>query len=128
MRTFITLGLLGLAFGGYLISEVAADDKVAAAEKPLDVREAPFANHDYSWINGSNRQPNSLLGVGPLTFSLYVDAYYAYQFSHPIDHTIFPTTTAPRHNELSVNLASIGVDVTGLDGPIGRLYIQYGAN
>jgi hypothetical protein len=78
-------------------------------------------------MNGSNPQPPSLLGMGPLTWSLYVDTYYAWQFWHPLDHTIFPTTTAPRHNEISLNLAHIGVDVTGLDGPTGRLYIQYGS-
>ena len=33
--------------------------------------------------------------MGPLTWSLYVDTYYAWQFHQPIDHTIFPTTTAP---------------------------------
>jgi hypothetical protein len=99
-----------------------------AAQPPLDVREAPFADLDSSWLNGTNRQPASLLGAGPVTFSIYADAYYAYQFQNPIDHTIFPTTTAPRSNEISLNLAALGVDVTGLDGPIGRVYLQYGAN
>src|SRR4051812_1107711 len=97
------------------------------APKPLDVREPPFGELDFAWMNGNNAQPASLLGSGPVTFSLYVDTYYAWQFHRPIDHTIFPSTTAPRHNEISLNLAHLGVDVTGLDGPIGRLYIQYGS-
>jgi hypothetical protein len=100
---------------------------VAPAEKPLDERESPFGEFDYAWMNGSNPQPASLLGMGPVTWSLYVDTYYAWQFAQPIDHTIFPTTTAPRHDEISLNLAHIGVDVTGLDGPTGRLYLQYGS-
>jgi hypothetical protein len=99
---------------------------VAEVQKPLDVREPPFAE-DYAWMNGSNGQPASLLGMGPVTWSLYVDTYYAWQFAQPLDHTIFPTTVAPRHNEISLNLAHVGVDVTGLDGPTGRLYIQYGS-
>jgi hypothetical protein len=98
-----------------------------AVEKPLDVREPPFAEFDFGWMNGNNPQPASLLGMGPVTWSLYVDTYYAWQFNHPQDHTIFPTTTAPRHDEISLNLAHVGIDVTGLDGPIGRLYIQYGS-
>lgn len=106
----------------------AATPPTSTGDKPLDVREAPFADLDSSWLNGTNRQPASLLGAGPVTFSIYADAYYAFQFRQPIDHTIFPTTTAPRHNEISLNLAAIGVDVTGLDGPIGRVYLQYGAN
>ncbi len=95
---------------------------------PRDVREPPFGEFDFSWLNGSNNQPASLLTVGPLTWSLYIDAYYAFQFHQPIDHTIFPTTVAARHNEISFNLGILGVDVTGLDGPIGRIYIQYGSN
>jgi hypothetical protein len=97
------------------------------ADKPLDVLEPPFSDVDSSWMNGSNSQPASLLTMGPLTWSLYVDTYYAWQFHQPIDHTIFPTTVAPRHDEISLNLAHVGIDVTGLDGPIGRLYVQYGS-
>lgn len=102
-------------------------DAAPAPPKPLDVREPPFGEFDFAWMNGSNPQPPSLLSIGPVTFSLYVDAYYAWQFSQPIDHTIFPTTVAPRHNEISLNLAHIGFDLTGLDGPIGRFYLQYGS-
>jgi hypothetical protein len=98
-----------------------------AVEKPLDVREPPFGEFDFAWMNGNNPQPASLLAMGPVTWSLYVDTYFAWQFNHPQDHTIFPTTTAPRHDEISLNLAHVGIDVTGLDGPIGRLYIQYGS-
>jgi hypothetical protein len=96
--------------------------------KPLDVREPPFGQYDFSWLNGSNNQPASLLTVGPLTWTIYIDAYYAYQFYAPIDHTIFPTTVAPRQNEISFNLGILGVEITGLDGPLGRIYVQYGSN
>lgn len=104
----------------------------AAADAPkgqrLDEREPPFGEFDFSWLNGSNNQPPSLLTVGPLTWTIYIDAYYAYQFSAPVDHTIFPTTVAARHNEISFNLGILGVDITGLDGPTGRFYVQYGSN
>lgn len=109
------------------LEAAATPPVVAPVVQPLDVREPTFGEFDFSWMNGNNPQPASLLQTGPVTFSLYVDSYYGYQFHRPIDHTIFPTTTAPRHNELSLNLAHLGVDVTGLDGPIGRLYIQYGS-
>lgn len=116
LRTFL---VLSLAFSARAHAEEVAP--------PLDVREPPFGEFDFSWMNGSNAQPASLLATGPLTFSLYIDAYYGYQFRRPIDHTVFSTTTAPRHDEISLNLAHFGVDVTGLDGPIGRLYLQYGS-
>jgi hypothetical protein len=96
--------------------------------KRLDEAEPPFGEFDFTWLNGNNYQPPSLLVSGPLTWTIYVDAYYAYQFAGPVDHTIFPTTTAARHNEISFNLGVLGVDLTGLDGPLGRIYIQYGSN
>ncbi len=116
--------LLALALPGVARAQAPAVDVDAG---PLDLREPTFGEFDFSWMNGNNPQPSSLLTVGPITGSLYVDTYYAWQFNQPIDHTIFPSTTAPRHNEISLNLAHLGVDVTGLDGPIGRLYIQYGS-
>jgi hypothetical protein len=100
----------------------------AAEEKPLDEREPPYANGDWSWLNGTNRQPSSLLKWGPLTGTVLVDAYYALQFSRPRDHTIFQTTTAPRNNEIAINLVTLGVEVADLGGPIGRLYLQAGSN
>ena len=100
----------------------------AASHRRLDVSKPPFGEFDFSWLNGNNPQPSSMLTVGPLTWTIYIDAYYAFQFHQPIDHTIFPTTTAARHNEISFNLGILGVDVTGLDGPLGRIYIQYGSN
>lgn len=137
MAKFISLLLFSVAsFASLLWLDLAWADEAqpgnaptaAATPKPYDVEHPPFSLDDYSWMNGSNRQPASLLGVGPLTYQLYIDSYYAYQFSNPKDHTIFPTTVAPRHNEVGVNLATFGIEVTGLDGPIGRLYLQYGAN
>lgn len=83
--------------------------------------------HADEWMNGVDNQPDSLLKTGPLTLSLYLDVYYGWQFNRPIDHTVFPSTAAPRHDEVSLNLAHVGFDVTGLDGPIGRLYLQYGS-
>jgi len=110
-----------------MVPVAAATAEAPAPQKPLDVAEAPFGEHDFSWMNGSNTQPSSLLTMGPVTWSIYVDTYYAWQTHQPVDHTIFPTTVAPRHNEISLNLAHLGVDITGLDGPTGRLYIQYGS-
>jgi hypothetical protein len=98
------------------------------AERPLDEREPPYGNGDWSWLNGTNRQPGSLLKWGPITGSVFVDAYYAFQFSEPRDHTIFLTTAAPRHNEIAINLVALGVEVADLGGPIGRLYLQAGSN
>lgn len=123
-RLFLSALMLGAVL---TLARTALAADAAPPAAPLDVREPPFGEFDFSWMNGSNPQPASLLAMGPVTWSLYVDTYYAWQFHRPADHTIFPTTTAPRHNEISLNLAHIGVDLTGLDGPTGRLYLQYGS-
>lgn len=119
-----------------LEAEVAAAraKEAPAAEAPsehLDVREPPFSVHDWSWLNGSNYQPASLLKLGPVTATFLVDADYAWQFSNPDDHTIFPTTTAARHSEFNLNLAYLGFELSGLDtkwgAPIGRFEVQFGS-
>jgi hypothetical protein len=86
---------------------------------------APFPG-DYAWMNGSNTNPASPMVTGPLTWTMMVDTYYGYSFNRPADHTIFPTTTAPRHNEINLNLGLIGVEVTGVSDVIGKLVLQSG--
>lgn len=104
-----------------------------AEPKPLDLREPPFAFGDFTWLNGNNRQPDSLLKVGPLTFGMIVDSYYLFQFARPIDHTAFPSTVAPRYNELSLNMVGFGAELppNAIDskngGPVGQFNLQWGA-
>ncbi len=101
---------------------------------PDDVAEAPFAFADFGWMNGQNDQPESLLKLGPVTGSLYVDTYFLWAFAQPVDHTAFPSSVAPRFNEAGLNLASIGVTLpanaidTSSGGPIGQLALQYGSS
>lgn len=81
---------------------------------------------DYAWMNGSNYQPASLLSMGPLTWTLMVDTYYGYALAAPKDHTVFPTTTAPRHHEIGVNLGLVGFEVTEYKHLFGKLMLQHG--
>lgn len=83
-------------------------DAGIATPVPLDVSQPPFSVHDWTWMNGSNYQPASLLRLGPVTATFFIDADYAWQFSNPVDNTIFPTTSAARHSEFSLNLAYLG--------------------
>ena len=50
--------LSGLAVTLFLFCSLAFGEDGA---KPFDVEHPPFATDDYSWMNGSNRQPASLL-------------------------------------------------------------------
>lgn len=109
-----------------MLGVLVAASSARADDKPLDVKEPPFGFGDFTWTTGNNRQPASLLTTGPVTLSLIVDTYYLHQFRMPLDHTAFPSVMAPRSDQVALNMGSIGVDVTGLDGPIGRLFLHYG--
>jgi hypothetical protein len=104
----------------------------SARAEPLDVREPPFAGN-FLWLNGSNRQPDSLLKLNVVTLGVYVDTYFMIQFHNPIDHTAFPSSVAPRHNEASLNLASLDITLpagaidTAGGSPTGEFALQYGA-
>jgi hypothetical protein len=96
------------------------------------VPRVPFSGMDLSWINGQNREANF-----PLTFNekktgetictgvAYLDSYYNYNFAHPIDNTQTISSSIGRHNEFTVNLASIGIE-TNYKNIIGRVWLQYG--
>ena len=81
---------------------------------------------DDSWMNGTNPFPDAELRSGPLAWTFMVDTYYGWAFNRPADHTVFPTTTAPRHHEVALNLAMIGAEVTGIDDVVGKLVLQHG--
>jgi len=91
----------------------------------------PFDGMDLRWINGQNRQANSLLtlkdqeGNAILTGMAYLDGYYNYNFARPKDNTQTISSTIGRHNEFTLNLASIGIE-TNYKNIIGRLWLQFG--
>lgn len=93
---------------------------------PVAWAQTPEAGAALPWQNGTNRQPDSPIVTGPVTWSLGVDTYYGYDFAAPADHTVFPTTTAPRHNEFNLNHAFLGAEITGLDNVVGKLVLQTG--
>ena len=84
------------------------------------------AEPDFGWLNGTNDPRATPLTTGPLTWTLMVDTYYGYAFNRPADHTVFPTTTAPRHNEFNLNLALLGLEVTEYEHLFGKLLFQAG--
>lgn len=106
----------------YTINFFAQTDSVIA--------KVPFDGMDLSWINGQNRQKEF-----PLTFKknnevvvtgiAYLDTYYNYNFANPIDNTQTISSTIGRHNEITLNLASIGLE-SNYKNIIGRVWLQYG--
>lgn len=94
--------------------------------------QVPFEGMNLTWINGQNRQQNYPLiltdkksGETILTGVAYLDAYFNYNFNKPIDNTHTISSTIGRHNEFTLNLASIGIE-TNYKNIIGRIWLQYG--
>jgi Putative beta-barrel porin-2, OmpL-like. bbp2 len=87
----------------------------------------PFAWGDFTWLNGQSRQKDFPLKAfgDAVTLSLYLDFNYAYSANHPRDNTITSTASVPRHNEIGINLVSIGFD-WNYKNIIGRISLQWG--
>ncbi len=107
-----------------LASNITAQQDSASNEK------IPFDGMNLTWINGQNRQKDYPLtfkkdGETVITGIAYLDTYYNYNFANPIDNTQTISSTIGRHNEITLNLASIGME-TNYKNIIGRVWLQYG--
>jgi hypothetical protein len=103
---------------------------MAFSQKDSLQLKAPFEGMDLSWINGQNRQKQFPLVLKNndetiLTGVAYLDTYYNYNLANPVDNTQTISSTIGRHNEFTLNLASIGIE-TNYKNIIGRLWLQYG--
>ncbi|MHA3789484.1 outer membrane beta-barrel protein [Flavobacterium hauense] len=122
MKTASTLAMLLFAAIG-----LQAQEK----EKDTLISKIPFEGYDLSWVNGQNRQTDFPLqlkdknGETILTGVAYLDAYYNYNFANPTDNTQTISASIGRHNEFTLNLASIGLE-TNYKNIVGRLWLQYG--
>lgn len=109
----------------------AANPTFASAPAPAPSAEPakkaePFAFGDFSWLQGSNRQRESVLDSKYFTGSITVDANYNYSFHRPIDHTNAGSTATFRSQELNISYIEVGGDFHHPDGPRARLMLQYG--
>jgi hypothetical protein len=100
------------------------------SQEDYSVAKITFDGMNLTWINGQNMQREF-----PLTFKkndevvitgiAYLDTYYNYNFANPIDNTQTISSTIGRHNEITLNLASIGIE-SNYKNVIGRVWLQYG--
>ena len=63
---------------------VAIEAKMPASE--------PFAFGDFGWLNGNNRQKNTLLDSKYFTGSVTIDVNYTQSNHDPIDNTVVGST------------------------------------
>ncbi len=70
----------------------------------------PFAYGDFTWLNGSPRNKDTVLDTKFFTPEIRFDTHYMEDFNQPIDHTIVGATESFRSGEVQVEQASVGGD------------------
>ena len=82
----------------------------APAPTPAVDNETPFAYGDFTWLNGTPRNKDTVLDTKFFTPEIRFDTHYMEDFNQPIDHTIVGATESFRSGEVQVEQASVGGD------------------
>ena len=70
----------------------------------------PFAFADFTWLNGTPRNKDTVLDTKFFTPEIRFDTNYMEDFNQPIDHTIVGATESFRSGEFQIEQASVGGD------------------
>ena len=70
----------------------------------------PFAFGDFTWLNGSPRNKDTVLDTKFFTPEFRFDAHFMEDANQPIDHTIVGATESFRSGEVQVEQVSVGGD------------------
>jgi len=70
----------------------------------------PFAYGDFTWLNGTPRNKDTVLDTKFFTPEIRFDTHFMTDFNQPVDHTIVGATESFRSGEVQVEQASVGGD------------------
>ena len=88
-----------------------APPQAAATPAPPAVdTQTPFADHDWTWLNGNSRQHDSPLDGKYLSGEFRADTFYNNDFNQPIDHSMGGSSEVFRSGEFQLEDLSIGGD------------------
>lgn len=108
-----------------------AAETQAAPNTPIDtlaeMTADPFAWGDLSWVQGNNRQKNSILSSKYFTGGITMDMNYNYSFHRPKDHTNAGSTSTFRSNEFNISYIEAGGTFQHPCGARGKLMLQFGS-
>jgi hypothetical protein len=77
---------------------------------PAVDNDTPFAFGDFTWLNGTSRDKDTVLDTKFFTPEVRFDTEYMQSFNEPIDHTIVGATESFRSGEVQIEQASVGGD------------------
>lgn len=117
-----------------LLASISASDTGALClQEPISKQDTmrntePFAWGDFTWVQGNNRQAQSLLAGKYVTGGITLDGNYNLNFNHPIDHTNSGSTATFRSDEYNISYIEAGVEVFEPEtGARGKLMLQFGS-
>ena len=91
------------------VAPAPPQDAGAAAPAPTD-NITPFADYDWTWLNGNSRQHDSPLDSKYFTGEFRADTFYGEDFNQPRDHSMGGSSEVFRNNEVQLEDLSIGGD------------------
>jgi len=88
-------------------------------------KEEPFADADWTWLNGNPRTKDIFWDTKFFTPEIRVDTNYVFDFNHPTDHSIGGSSELFRSQEVQLEQLGIGGDFHW-DNVRGRFMTQFG--
>jgi len=82
----------------------------APAPGPAVDNFTPFAYGDFTWLNGTPRNKDTVLDTKFFTPEIRFDTNFMEDFNQPVDHTIVGATESFRSGEVQVEQISVGGD------------------
>jgi hypothetical protein len=70
----------------------------------------PFAYGDFTWLNGTPRNKDTVLDTKYFTPEVRFDTYFTEDFNQPVDHSLGGSTETFRSGEFQVEQVSVGGD------------------
>jgi len=70
----------------------------------------PFAYGDFTWLNGTSRNKDTVLDTKYFTPEVRFDTYFTEDFNQPVDHSLGGSTETFRSGEFQVEQVSVGGD------------------
>lgn len=92
---------------------------------PLVDNDTPFADYDWTWLNGNPRNKDAAWDSKFFTPEIRADVTYTYDFNKPIDNSMGGSSELFRSNEIQLEQLGIGGDFH-LDNVRARFMTQFG--
>jgi len=90
---------------------VADSPQNQAPAPPAVDTQTPFADADWTWLNGNSRQKDFPLDTKYFTGEFRADTHYGVDFNQPVDHSMGGSSEVFRSGEVQLEDLSIGGDL-----------------